>query len=805
NLRCGRRLVSGLFSRPRLPLGYSYVTTVPRGACRLNVSEIVSSENYIALKISNGSYIMNGEFAVSTPGTYEAAGTRFTYSRAGGLDEVFGLGPIHHPIDIMYEYFTESLGGETDVEPTRADFPDPTYKHTRRHQGLESYKPSYMPRHQDLPRTFKEDYASDDLEDYVGSKFVWKILSYTQCTRTCGGGIKVNFSVFLFLVSFGSPPAARMRRCGRDACPPRWRAAAWSTCPKCGPASRTRIVGCVEDFARGITKISDQKCPSLKPPTIDKCDIPNCDDVSTGEVRHIEPRTRPREHTDTFRDGPVYTVAVNRSDIDIGPEYSFSAAAGWLYTDWSECVGWCVGSGVQTRSVRCADPSGCAPRRAPDYTRSCTAKVLCEAQDGDWFLGNTSQCVGWCEGSGVQTRSVRCADPSGCVPRRAPDYTRSCTAKVLCEAQDGDWFVGNTSQCVGWCEGSRVQTRSVRCADPSGCAPRRAPDYTRSCTAKVLCEAQDGDWFVGNTSQCVGWCEGSRVQTRSVRCADPSGCAPRRAPDYTRSCTAKVLCEAQDGDWFLGNTSQCVGWCEGSGVQTRSVRCADPSGCAPRRAPDYTRSCEWSRCSSECAGRQVRGVLCIGGTGRHLRDSACKGPRPEHERECGADCPPAWYFSDWGKRRSVLCARGNSTAGGVSDIDCTVTRPNDHRSCELRCASTLPPDLTIESQKSSGYETTISNIQKDASSRETETKGEWLRETETKGEWLRETETKGEWLRETETKGEWLRETETKGEWLRETETKGEWLRETETKGEWLRETDTKGEWLRETETKGKY
>lgn len=47
DVHCGRRLVSGLFSRPRLPLGYSYVTTVPSGACRLNVSEIVASENYI--------------------------------------------------------------------------------------------------------------------------------------------------------------------------------------------------------------------------------------------------------------------------------------------------------------------------------------------------------------------------------------------------------------------------------------------------------------------------------------------------------------------------------------------------------------------------------------------------------------------------------------------------------------------------------------------------------------------------------------------------------------------------------------
>lgn len=44
---------------------------------------------------------MNGEFAVSAPGTYEAAGARFQYTRAAGLDAVFALGPLHHPIDIM--------------------------------------------------------------------------------------------------------------------------------------------------------------------------------------------------------------------------------------------------------------------------------------------------------------------------------------------------------------------------------------------------------------------------------------------------------------------------------------------------------------------------------------------------------------------------------------------------------------------------------------------------------------------------------------------------------------------------------
>lgn len=44
---------------------------------------------------------MNGEFAVSVPGAYDAAGARFIYSRKSHLDSVFTVGPIHESIDIM--------------------------------------------------------------------------------------------------------------------------------------------------------------------------------------------------------------------------------------------------------------------------------------------------------------------------------------------------------------------------------------------------------------------------------------------------------------------------------------------------------------------------------------------------------------------------------------------------------------------------------------------------------------------------------------------------------------------------------
>ena len=71
------------------------------------VFEFNMSGALTALKISNGSYIMNGEFAVSAPGTYEAAGARFLYSRQGSLDNVVARGPIHHPIDIMVTTLNE--------------------------------------------------------------------------------------------------------------------------------------------------------------------------------------------------------------------------------------------------------------------------------------------------------------------------------------------------------------------------------------------------------------------------------------------------------------------------------------------------------------------------------------------------------------------------------------------------------------------------------------------------------------------------------------------------------------------------
>ncbi|KAL4714950.1 hypothetical protein ACJJTC_003101 [Scirpophaga incertulas] len=520
-LRCGRRLVSGLFSRPRLPLGYSYVTTVPRGACRLNVSEIVASDNYIALKISNSSYIMNGEFAVSTPGVYDAVGTRFIYTRAAGLDSVFAMGPLLHPVDIMvlythpspsikYEYFTESH--TNDVDTAEIPEPLPTPKHTRRHHSFDAY-PRLNPGKQypDLISGSKDLATEEDLnENVVGTrKFAWKISSFTQCTRSCGGGIQIGKYHCVELSNGlekevspvhcpGSAPVVKRRRCHNLPCQPRWRSASWSACPYCGPAVKTRIVGCIQDHFRGIITVSDSKCTEPKPATTEICNVPDCDGTESVDSRAVHAR----EQTDAFHDGPVYTVSVDSFDR-ASPEYTFGNTVGWLYTEWSDCTGWCVGGGIQTRRVRCSDPAGCMSK--------------------------------------------------------TPESSRTCTPKLSCEAHEGRWFTG-----------------------------------------------------------------------------------------------------------------------------------------------------EWSPCSTSCSGKQVRGVLCIGGSGRHLRDAACKQPKPENERKCGNDCPPAWYTSDWEQctgncstaeglqRRSVVCMKADK---GTEDSECHQVKPASRASCELQCPVLDAPNVAREADK----------------------------------------------------------------------------------------------------------
>jgi thrombospondin type-1 domain-containing protein 4 len=173
--------------------------------------------------------------------------------------------------NIKYEFLTDTDPEESNEIPINTMPSHHTEPRHHRHHNMEPKKDLNQPKI-DSSYVKRPDFKTLESQAQVNSnvigdrKFIWKILSYTQCSRTCGGGLQIGKFRCVEATPKGEkevpsaycsgpPPPARRRRCGGAPCPPRWRAAAWGPCPVCGPAQRTRIVGCVQDHARGITKV----------------------------------------------------------------------------------------------------------------------------------------------------------------------------------------------------------------------------------------------------------------------------------------------------------------------------------------------------------------------------------------------------------------------------------------------------------------------------------------------------------------------------------------------------------------------
>lgn len=175
--------------------------------------------------------------------------------------------------NIKYEFLTDSGPDESNDIPTSNNEPPhhQTQRH-HRHHNAESHLRDLEKSKSETSLMKRPDFKALEAKSQIDSnvigdrKFVWKILTFSTCSRSCGGGLQIGKFKCVEISDkgerevanaycTGSPPSTRRRRCGGAPCPPRWRAAAWGPCPVCGPAQRTRIVGCVQDHARGIIKV----------------------------------------------------------------------------------------------------------------------------------------------------------------------------------------------------------------------------------------------------------------------------------------------------------------------------------------------------------------------------------------------------------------------------------------------------------------------------------------------------------------------------------------------------------------------
>ncbi|CAL7945946.1 unnamed protein product [Xylocopa violacea] len=525
---CSGHLIDGIFTEPTLERGYNLVATVPRGALALNVTQLRHTENYLAVKLQDGSYLFNGNYSINLSGKYHAVGTTFVYLRQSpqNLESFAAIGPLHEPIDVMvlyqepnpgivYRYIIPGSGGSSTphlkTAPNKASEP---ISSTIAHRKIEGNSASNDGTQSYLPRRYKK------------RKFYWKASGYTECSRTCGGG----FQTFKYVCTrehtqtpvpdkrchaIEKPREAQVG-CNNIPCPLKWRAGPWSDCSvTCGSGTRVRDLECVQEITPSlVVRVVVDACTEPKTlPTTEVCEMPPCESESKLTTTTFSP-----------------------------PQ--------WSVGTWSTCSTTC-GPGKRTRVATCVTQGPpCNLEEKPDTQEACdlepcttrppqTNAIFTRLQTPQWLYTEwTDRCSAEC-GVGMQTRRVFCEkDPRDeyCDESTRPETSRTCSSNRTCS---GQWFTGPWSECSTECD-SGEQVREAVCVTTLRGSPRvvldmncpaNKPETRRPCNGPP-CGSM---WFTSDWTECSRSC-GKGIQKREVKCLNREGQSPE---NYELHCNEK--------------------------------------------------------------------------------------------------------------------------------------------------------------------------------------------------------------------------------------------------------------------------
>ncbi|XP_037388444.1 A disintegrin and metalloproteinase with thrombospondin motifs 9 [Pygocentrus nattereri] len=543
---------------------------------------------------------------------------------------------------------------------------------------------------------------------HPGHKTQWRFGSWTQCSATCGKGMRMRYvscrdnqggvAEDSACAHLPKPPAREV--CSVGACG-QWKALEWTQCSvSCGQGKATRQVLCV-NFSDQDQVVDMSECdPDDRPATEQECNMAQCPSVPSSEPRR---RVSP----------------IGRADRNRGHPHQ------WRTGPWGACSSTCAG-GFQRRVVVCQDENGypannCDESIQPIEQRSCESGPCPQ-----WVYGSWSECSKPC-GGGIKTRLVACQRPNGerfndlsCEildkpPDREQCNTQSCSANP-------HWSTDPWSSCSASC-GRGYKYRNVTCVGRSGepvpeenCRHLSRHQKQRRCRG-----GRCPKWKTSAWGECSASC-GAGVQQREVYCqigdqhrTPDSGCSRSPRPPSTQTCRLED-CPAHYR-WSQGEWQACSETC-GSGRRRRTVVCLDHNEqevhemyCSDHERPADTELCniqpcefiwitgDWTECSVTCGqGYKRRLVSCsevhAGNENYeygHQASSDCPGTPPESYMACNLPpCPPShtWRVGIWGPcsvscgegwmERSVQCV---SAEGDLSDECPSTSRPEGRKTC----------------------------------------------------------------------------------------------------------------------------
>ncbi|XP_015238473.1 PREDICTED: thrombospondin type-1 domain-containing protein 4 isoform X1 [Cyprinodon variegatus] len=502
------RLVTGVFKQSLSKIGYHKIVEIPEGATKINVTEMVKSRNYLALRSRSGRSIINGNWAIDRPGKYEGGGTMFTYRRPNEISSTAGEsllaeGPTNEILDVYmifqqpnpgvrYEYILPSEQIITPHQPTHTAHEDAlngqddnkqqshTQQENHNQAGVGKYQPN-LPDYR-VPAVVPPKHERD---------YNWKMTGFTECSASCGKGFRHSVfhcvhrrnhvEVSDALCESSSRPAPQEEACNLQPCPAFWDIGDWSECSKtCGLGMQQRQVLCRQVYANRTLNVHTSRCGHLeRPETASTCQLKICSEwqirsewTSCSVPCGLGQRSREVHCVSNVGDFvPDEECNMNLRPADIENCDMGACAKSWFYTDWgNRCSAEC-GMGVQTRGVLCLSNlisslplEGCGNERPAD-SKVCN-NGPCDNRI-EWFTGPWSQCSAEC-GTGSQQRLVACLmkndegftvmPPYECSSLDKPLSQQSCKIKA-CGAK---WYHTDWSSCSKTCEGG-FRVREVRC------------------------------------------------------------------------------------------------------------------------------------------------------------------------------------------------------------------------------------------------------------------------------------------------------------------------------------------------------
>ncbi|XP_059866417.1 A disintegrin and metalloproteinase with thrombospondin motifs 1 [Delphinus delphis] len=230
--------------------GYHDIVTIPTGATNIEVKQrnqrgSRNNGSYLAIKAADGTYILNGDFTLSTLEqdiTYKGSVLRYSGSSAA-LERIRSFSPLKEPLTIQVLTVGNALR--------------PKIKYT---YFVKKKKESFNA----IP-TFSE----------------WVIEEWGECSKSCGQGVQRRLVECRDLN--GQPASecakevkpASTRPCADLPCP-LWQLGDWSPCSKtCGKGYKKRTLQCLSHDG-GV--LSHESCDPLKKPKhyIDFCTMAEC-------------------------------------------------------------------------------------------------------------------------------------------------------------------------------------------------------------------------------------------------------------------------------------------------------------------------------------------------------------------------------------------------------------------------------------------------------------------------------------------------------------------------------------------------